>query len=211
MLAAARRDQVSAAASERDAAADALAEPAGQPLPGNLMMRREDVRALIEAGMDVGGHTRSHPILSGLTRARAEEEIAGGLDDIAAITGRRPTLFAYPNGRRGLDYGGSRGRHCPAAGRDGAFVTNRGIVTTRIRSAAGAAAVAVARGAGRFGLALWRAYSEPEWQPASEGAAAATGASLTRGRSGVGDQAGSLTPFASSQSSSAISTQTSSP
>ena len=72
------------------------------------MMRRHEVQSLIEAGMEVGGHTRSHPILSGLSAERAEEEIAVGLDDLASITGRRPSLFAYPNGRRGMITGTAR-------------------------------------------------------------------------------------------------------
>ena len=88
---------------ERQAAADALQDLAGQSLPGSLMMSRNEVRALVDAGMDIGGHTRTHPILSGLRADRAEEEIAGGLEDLAGIAGRRPVLFAYPNGRRGVD------------------------------------------------------------------------------------------------------------
>ena len=52
----------------------------------------------------VGAHTASHPILA---RAGADEqraEIEGSLDAIADWTGRRPTAFAYPNGRPGVDY-----------------------------------------------------------------------------------------------------------
>ena len=158
---------------ERDAAADALTGLLGQPLPANLMMRREDLRLLIEAGMDVGGHTRSHPILSGLDAARAEEEIVGGLDDLAAMLGRRPTLFAYPNGRRGLDYGDREVGIVRRLGLAAALVTNRGIVTAESDVLQAPRLTPLHRRPGRFGLALWRAYSEPQWHPSSEPAAAA--------------------------------------
>jgi peptidoglycan/xylan/chitin deacetylase (PgdA/CDA1 family) len=160
---------------ERQEVADALAALAGQPLPGSLMMRREDVRALVEAGMDVGGHTRTHPILSGLTEAGAEQEIAGGLDDIAAIIGHRPTLFAYPNGRRGVDYGDREVDLLRRAGIDAAFVTNRGVVTCNSDPLQAPRLSPLHRRAGRFGFALWRAWSEPEWRQASDAVPAASG------------------------------------
>jgi hypothetical protein len=157
---------------DRQAAADALADLVAQPLPANLMMRRDDLRQLIDRGMDVGGHTRSHPILSRLHAAHAEEEIAGGLDDLAAITGRRPTLFAYPNGRRGLDYGDREVGILRQLGLAAALVTNRGIVTAASDLLQAPRLTPLHRRSGRFGLALWRAYSEPQWHPSSEGTAA---------------------------------------
>ena len=157
---------------DRQASADALAGLVGQPLPGSLMMRREDMLTLAEAGMDIGGHTRSHPILSGLSAAGAEEEIAGGLDDIAAVTGRRPVLFAYPNGRRGVDYGDREVGLVRSLGLLAALVTNRGIVTRDSDLLQAPRLTPLHRRAGRFGLALWRAYSEPEWRPSSQSSSA---------------------------------------
>jgi len=161
---------------ERQAAADALQSLATQSLPISLMMRREEVRSLIDAGMDVGGHTRSHPILSSLSAERAEEEIVGGLDDLASITGRRPTLFAYPNGRRGLDYGDREVTLLRRLGLDGALVTHRGIVTRDSDPLQAPRLTPLHRSAGRFGYALWRAYTEPQWQPASEPSVRVSGA-----------------------------------
>jgi peptidoglycan/xylan/chitin deacetylase (PgdA/CDA1 family) len=158
---------------ERDTAANALASLLAQPLSANMMMRREDLRLLIDAGMDVGGHTRSHPILSGLSAGQAEEEIAGGLDDISAITGRRPTLFAYPNGRRGVDYADREVGIVGKLGLAAAFVTNRGIVTTESDRFQAPRLAPLHRRPGRFGLALWRAYSEPRWHPSTAEVAAA--------------------------------------
>lgn len=174
---------------ERQEAAEMLAAGVGQPLPGSLMMRRADLRTLIESGMDVGGHTRSHPILSGLSAARAEEEIAGGLDDIAGLTGRRPTLFAYPNGRRGVDYGDREVELLRRMGLAAALVTNRGIVRRDCDLLQAPRLTPLHRRPARFGLALWRAYAEPDWRP----------------------DADAPDSRASSHSSSAISTQTSSP
>lgn len=153
---------------ERQRAADRLAELTDRVLPRDLMMRREDVRLLTEAGMNVGGHTRTHPILSGLTPAGAEQEIADGLDDLAEIIGRRPTLFAYPNGRRGLDYGDREVELLRRIGVEAAFVTNRGVMTHKSDTLQAPRLTPLHRRAERFGLALWRAYSEPEWLPAPE-------------------------------------------
>ena len=126
--------------------------------------------------MDVGGHTRSHPILSGLSAERAEEEIAGGLDDLASITGRRPSLFAYPNGRRGIDYGDREVAMLRRLGLDGALVTHRGIVTRDSDPLQAPRLTPLHRSAARFGYALWRAYAEPQWHPASQEPASASGA-----------------------------------
>lgn len=68
------------------------------------MMTPKQVQALHASGMRVGGHTRTHPILCATSDAQAEEEIVGSLEDLTAITGERPSLFAYPNGKRGSDY-----------------------------------------------------------------------------------------------------------
>jgi peptidoglycan/xylan/chitin deacetylase (PgdA/CDA1 family) len=161
---------------ERQAAADALQGLATQPLPGSLMMRRHEVQSLIEAGMEVGGHTRSHPILSGLSAERAEEEIVGGLDDLASITGRRPSLFAYPNGRRGIDYGDREVAILRRLELGGALVTHRGIVTRDSDPLQAPRLTPLHRSAARFGYALWRAYAEPQWHPSPQDSASASGA-----------------------------------
>ena len=158
---------------ERQAAADALQDLAGEPLPGSLMMSRREVRMLVDAGMDVGGHTRSHPILSGLSAERAEEEIAGGLEDLAAMIGRRPALFAYPNGRRGLDYGDREVATLRRLGIAAALVTHRGIVTRDSDPLQAPRLTPLHRDALRFGYALWRAYGAPPWHPESPSSAQA--------------------------------------
>ncbi|MEO8199515.1 MAG: polysaccharide deacetylase family protein [Gemmatimonadota bacterium] len=53
---------------------------------------------LAEAGVTLGGHTRTHPRLAGMTKGALEDEIGGCADRIQAETGQRPTSFAYPYG-----------------------------------------------------------------------------------------------------------------
>ncbi len=72
--------------------------------PPRLMMTREGVRKLADAGIDVGAHTVNHPILKGMTDDDARREIVGSARWVADVTGRTPRSFAYPNGRPGLDY-----------------------------------------------------------------------------------------------------------
>ena len=143
---------------DRQQAADRLQELAGGPLPSDLMMRSEDVRALLDAGMEVGGHTRTHPILASLSDSRAEEEIRGGLDDLARITGRRTTLFAYPNGRRGQDYGEREIAILRRAGIEAALVTHPGVVRADTDPLQMPRLRTVHRNPLRFAITLWRAY-----------------------------------------------------
>ncbi|MBS0437483.1 MAG: polysaccharide deacetylase family protein [Proteobacteria bacterium] len=90
--------------SERCEVTRRIAEQAGVPLPTDLMMSSEQVRGLVAAGMDVGGHTRDHPILTSIGDDEAREQIVGNKRDLEALTGRPLRLFAYPNGKPGKDY-----------------------------------------------------------------------------------------------------------
>jgi peptidoglycan/xylan/chitin deacetylase (PgdA/CDA1 family) len=56
------------------------------------------VRELHAAGIEIGCHTVSHPILATLPPDEQAAEIAGARDRLTAETGAAPTLFAYPNG-----------------------------------------------------------------------------------------------------------------
>ncbi len=93
--------------SERDDIAIAIQDAAGNALPDDLMMTDAQLRVLRDAGMEIGAHTRTHPILANCSPAEAESEIAMGRDDLAAALGTPPMLFAYPNGKPGRDYDSS--------------------------------------------------------------------------------------------------------
>ncbi len=51
-----------------------------------------------EAGVKLGGHTKTHPHLTQLGSAELEEQVAGSADRIRHETGGSPFAFAYPYG-----------------------------------------------------------------------------------------------------------------
>ena len=81
-----------------------ICEEVGKELPVDLMMTSEQVRNLAVAGMDVGAHTLTHPILRTLPDADARAEIDGSRRSLERIIGRPVRAFAYPNGRPAEDY-----------------------------------------------------------------------------------------------------------
>ena len=89
---------------ERLRLVQAIATHAATGLPDNLMMRSEQVRALHDAGMLIGAHTVSHPILAVLSPQAARDEIDRSRQRLQAITGQRVAHFAYPNGVPGRDF-----------------------------------------------------------------------------------------------------------
>jgi peptidoglycan/xylan/chitin deacetylase (PgdA/CDA1 family) len=72
--------------------------------PTDLMMNTAQLRSLRAHGMQIGGHTASHPILASLNAAEAGDEIARGKAQLEALLGERISLFAYPNGKPDEDY-----------------------------------------------------------------------------------------------------------
>jgi peptidoglycan/xylan/chitin deacetylase (PgdA/CDA1 family) len=53
---------------------------------------------LAEQGVQIGSHSRTHPDLTRLSDDALADEVVGSADAIAAKTGMRPTVFAYPYG-----------------------------------------------------------------------------------------------------------------
>lgn len=100
-------------------------------LPTNLMLTRDQVRNLRQLGMEIGGHTVSHPILARLTDERAREEIGAGKADLERIFSEPVQLFAYPNGRRGVDYNNNHVEHVRDAGFTAAVSTDHGVSDRR--------------------------------------------------------------------------------
>lgn len=92
------------AAAERLDAAVRLLHAAGARQPDHLMMTSDEVRGLHRAGMGIGGHTLSHPILARLAPDEAAREISAGRSALEDLLGAPVPLFAYPNGKPGTDY-----------------------------------------------------------------------------------------------------------
>lgn len=112
---------------ERTEKAERVAAACGLSAPPRLMTDAAGVRRLAAAGMEVGAHTRSHPILARMTLQEAERDIASGRDELASILGQAPRLFAYPNGRLGRDYSAEHVDIVERLGFDAAFTTNPGV------------------------------------------------------------------------------------
>lgn len=69
-----------------------------------LMMREQQIKSLFEQGMDIGAHTVNHPILARLNEDEARREIVGSKHFLEELLGRKIRMFAYPNGKPGIDY-----------------------------------------------------------------------------------------------------------
>ena len=104
-----------------------LEEYCGAELPADLMMSSEQLRRLHAAGIELGAHTISHPILLKLTIAAATQELQVGRARLAAIIGAPVRYFAYPNGRPGVDYDAAHVELARACGFEAAFSTRRGV------------------------------------------------------------------------------------
>lgn len=89
---------------ERISLTEELAKKVQVQLPNDLMMTSTEVKAMRQAGMQIGAHTVSHPILARLTDEQAREEIANSKRFLEQLLGERITVFAYPNGKPGEDY-----------------------------------------------------------------------------------------------------------
>ncbi len=87
----------------RDEAVVALAEALGVAMPEpdafqHLYMDWTDVQRLSQEGVEFGGHTHTHPILTRLPLDESCAEIDVSIERLTAALGARPRAFAYPNG-----------------------------------------------------------------------------------------------------------------
>lgn len=58
----------------------------------------ERARAMARAGAEIGGHTRTHPLLPRCDDDVLADELRSSNDTLERELGSRPALFAYPNG-----------------------------------------------------------------------------------------------------------------
>jgi peptidoglycan/xylan/chitin deacetylase (PgdA/CDA1 family) len=64
--------------------------------PGRLS--REQVKAMAEAGMEIGSHSATHVDLRGLRRKRQMDEAQGSKQVLEGLLGRPVISFCYPGG-----------------------------------------------------------------------------------------------------------------
>lgn len=89
---------------ERAVRARAVSDLAGIDSSFRPMLTEAGVRQLATQGIEIGAHTRTHPILTCISDTSARDEIAGSRQVLRDITGEAVSGFAYPNGRPGRDY-----------------------------------------------------------------------------------------------------------
>jgi len=108
---------------ERDQQVQRLENELNSDVSYSPMMKKEQVSVLLKAGMGVGAHTVNHPILAKISLDEARQEIESGKQQLEMLTEKEVTLFAYPNGAPGKDYGVEHVDLVKAAGFDAAFST----------------------------------------------------------------------------------------
>lgn len=115
---------------KRTEAVDTIHRLAGnRPLPDDLMMSSLQVLQLHRAGMQIGAHTCSHPILASIADLAAQAEIADSKAVLESLVQCPVELFAYPNGRPGKDYLAQHVAMAKNAGFIAAVSTSPGVST----------------------------------------------------------------------------------
>ncbi|MCM8620680.1 MAG: polysaccharide deacetylase family protein [Candidatus Accumulibacter sp.] len=112
---------------QREAVAKEIARQSGVAEISALMMRSDEVRALRAAGMEIGAHTHSHPILTAVDDQQAYAEIAYGKARLEKILGETVDVFAYPNGNPKRDLAPCHVEMVKAAGFRAAVTTEQAI------------------------------------------------------------------------------------
>jgi peptidoglycan/xylan/chitin deacetylase (PgdA/CDA1 family) len=139
-----------------------ILQRAGSAPPLGLMLTTAQVRGLRDAGVEIGAHTATHPILTRLDAAAARDDMAQGKETLEGILKEPVRLFAYPNGRPGQDYDA---RHAAMA-RDLGF----------------SAAVSTAWGAAHHGCDLFQVPRVAPWDASAARYAARLVSSYTQRR-----------------------------
>lgn len=89
----------------------------------NLMLTPEMVFNLSKNGIEIGGHTITHPILMKVSDEDAQFEIVENKRILEEIIGKPLCLFAYPNGKINVDFDQRHVQMVKAAGYKAAFTT----------------------------------------------------------------------------------------
>jgi peptidoglycan/xylan/chitin deacetylase (PgdA/CDA1 family) len=88
----------------RQSHAQRIADEAGVPTPGALMLTSAQLRSLHRQGIGIGAHTVTHPILNAVEPKQARSEIVESKLRLEALVLEPVEVFAYPNGKPGKDF-----------------------------------------------------------------------------------------------------------
>lgn len=86
-------------------------EPTDDERAAHDMMSLDDLRKLAQAGIDIGSHTRRHPILPLLEPREIEAEVGGARRELERLLERPVPHFCYPNGSADSRVRAVVGRH----------------------------------------------------------------------------------------------------
>ncbi|PMQ07805.1 polysaccharide deacetylase family protein [Janthinobacterium sp. AD80] len=112
---------------QRQRLAAQVARQAGVSAMAPPMLDTPQLRQLQRAGMAIGAHTVNHPILSTLAEQAAHADIANGKQQLESLLQAPVSLFAYPNGKAGRDYGPRHVDIVKRLGFTGAVATDWGV------------------------------------------------------------------------------------
>lgn len=73
-------------------------------LPDDLMLTSAQLIQLQQSGIEIGGHTLTHPILAKLDPSTTHHEISANKTALELLLKTPLRYFAYPNGKFGQDY-----------------------------------------------------------------------------------------------------------
>lgn len=104
-----------------------IGRQAGAAAGPSAMLSTAQLHQLQAAGMGLGAHTASHPILATLSDGAARRDIAHGKRQLESLIQTPVTLFAYPNGKAGRDYGASHVAMVRSLGFTAAVATDWGV------------------------------------------------------------------------------------
>lgn len=98
---------LSMAVEDQERALDVVRNWAGMPSledPATRSMNQDELRRLADCGLiEIGAHTRHHPMLTKLSVQQQKDEITSSKRDLEDLLGKQIQGFAYPNGRGNPD------------------------------------------------------------------------------------------------------------
>ncbi len=118
---------------ERDESLEIITSQLGKISIPRLMMNKQQLLALSDAGNDIGAHTATHSILGRQSAQVAEQEINSSIDYLNKLLEKKIELFAYPNGHFPSDFNQEHEAMLIQAGLSVGLSTNDGGVRTQTR------------------------------------------------------------------------------